>query len=146
MIIQAKGNKFSRSNNTGKDDNGETYGGGHLKAYKKKAGVKNLANKKGTRTPKECNAFSILLDSIYDKEEVSGKKLPHCWDKSLRDEASKDDAPKDESLPLFFTFGHPPSPPPEKSDFEIEIDNLFDEYNLVSISGEIGSTDFNVVG
>nr|XP_011470597.1 PREDICTED: SNF2 domain-containing protein CLASSY 3-like [Fragaria vesca subsp. vesca] len=143
--VKAKGNKFSRSNNTGKDDNGETYGDGHLKAYKKKAGVKNLANKKGTRAPKECNAFSILLDSIYDKEEVSGKKLPHCWDKSLRDEAPKDDAPKDESLPLFFTFGHPPSPPPEKSDFEIEIDNLFDEYNLVGISGEIGSTDFNVV-
>ncbi|XP_004301721.1 PREDICTED: uncharacterized protein LOC101294955 [Fragaria vesca subsp. vesca] len=146
----AKGNNCSRSTNTLKNDNGETYGGSHPEPYKKKEEVKKLSTKKGITAPKDCNAFTILLDSIYDKGEVSGEKLPPFGDESPKDEALRYEAPRDEApivepLPLFFTFGHQPSPPPEKSAHEIELDNLFDELKFARLCNEIGSTDFNVV-
>ncbi|XP_062014700.1 SNF2 domain-containing protein CLASSY 3-like [Rosa rugosa] len=136
---KAKGNNFSRSFNSRKDDKDETYGGSRPETYKKKERVGNLTNKKGITAPKDCNAFMILVDSIYDKGEVSGELPP------FGDESPQDEAPRDEPLPLFFTLGHPPSPAPEKSASEIELENLFEEYDFVQMSEEIGSTDSKLV-
>ncbi|KAM5579908.1 SNF2 domain-containing protein CLASSY 4 [Rosa sericea] len=137
--VEAKGNNFSRSFNSRKDDKDETYGGSRPEPYKKKERVRNLTNKKGITAPKDCNAFMILVDSIYDKGEVSGELPP------FGDESPQDEAPRDEPLPLFFTLGHPPSPAPEKSASEIELENLFEEYDFVHMSEEIGSTNAKVV-
>ncbi|PRQ51938.1 putative DNA helicase chromatin remodeling SNF2 family [Rosa chinensis] len=136
---EAKGNNFSRSFNSRKDDKDETYGGSRPETYKKRERVGNLTNKKGITAPKDCNAFMILVDSIYDKGEVSGELPP------FGDESPQDEAPRDEPLPLFFTLGHPPSPAPEKSASEIELENLFEEYDFVQMSEEIGSTDSKLV-
>lgn len=124
-----------------KDDNNETYGDISLEPSNKNEGVRKFTEKKSITAPKNCNAFMILVGSIYDEAEVSEEQLA-----PFGNESPKDEGPEDEHLPLFFTLGHPPSPLPEKSDFEKEVDSLFEEYAFVRMSSEIGSTDSNVVG
>jgi DNA repair and recombination RAD54-like protein len=126
---------------TRKDDNDKTYGDSSLEPSNKNEGVRKFTEKKSITAPKNCNAFMILVGSIYDEAEVSEEQLA-----PFGNESPKDKAPEDEPLPLFFKLGHPPSPPPEKSDYEKELDILFDEYDFVRRCSEIGSTDFNMVG
>ena len=71
--------------------------------------------------------------------------MPPFGDEPLKDEAARDEPPTDEGLPKFFSFGPPPSPPPQKSAREIEEDMLYEEMNFAKISEQIGSTDSKVV-
>ncbi|KAM5573210.1 SNF2 domain-containing protein CLASSY 4-like [Rosa sericea] len=139
-VVEAEGNNFSESTNSRKEDNDETHGGSCPEPYKKKERVRELTNEKGITAPKDCNAFMILVDSIHDKGEVSGEQLPPS-----NDESPQDEAPRDEPLPKFFRLGHPPSPAPEKSASEIELEKLFEEYDFVQMYEGIGSTDSIVV-
>ncbi|XP_062026718.1 SNF2 domain-containing protein CLASSY 4-like [Rosa rugosa] len=57
----------------------------------------------------------------------------------------QDETPRDKPLPMFFRLGHPSSPAPEKSASEIELEELYEEFDSVLMSEGIGSTDSIVV-
>ena len=103
---KAKRNSLRRSGNIQKDDGYETYGGS-TEACKKNGELRELHKKKRSAATKDFNVAKVLIDSIFEEEEESGEVLAPSGD-----EAPKDKAPKDETLPQLFPFGHPPSPAP----------------------------------
>ncbi|KAK9273366.1 hypothetical protein L1049_018175 [Liquidambar formosana] len=121
------------------ETNDQINGGGG--ADKGNCGGKKVGGKEGRCTkstsrkragkPKDLNVFRILANSIWKKAEVLEEDL-------IPSKESVSPA-VEKSLLLKFTFGIEEPKPVEKSDFEKELDGLWDEFAFALKSCEIGS-------
>ncbi|KAK3225050.1 hypothetical protein Dsin_004912 [Dipteronia sinensis] len=83
---------------------------------------------------KDQDVEEILLSSILNGEEIP---LEH----SLFSKSERSQLDDDTLLPLKFYFGYEEPTPPEKSEFEKELDNLWTDMDFAIASSAIGHTD-----
>ncbi|XP_040989512.1 SNF2 domain-containing protein CLASSY 4-like [Juglans microcarpa x Juglans regia] len=91
------------------------------------------------RLVKSCDFMKILVDSMLEKGEFSLEELDCSRDVASRNESNPPVA--ETTLPLKFTFGIEESNPPEKSEDEKEMDELWAQLELALRASEIGSVD-----
>ncbi|KAK2648188.1 hypothetical protein Ddye_015677 [Dipteronia dyeriana] len=83
---------------------------------------------------KDQDVEEILLSSILNGEEIP-------LENSLFSKSERSQLNDDTVLPLKFYFGYEEPTPPEKSEFEKELDNLWTDMDFAIASSAIGHTD-----
>ncbi|KAH0974175.1 hypothetical protein GBA52_016074 [Prunus armeniaca] len=137
------------------DEGDKTYGGspetepskwnGVHGLYKKnKTDIENLTNRRSMRAKKDCNAFKILVDSIYEKGEGTLEGSVSFGDEGPKDERNPPESEMT-TLPLKFTFPCEQSNVPKKSECDPEEKELWDDLEFALRASEIGSPVSNVV-
>ncbi|KAF8412498.1 hypothetical protein HHK36_000463 [Tetracentron sinense] len=99
--------------------------------------------RKRIRALKDYDVFKILVDSIWEKGDVVLEELVPSEDEAHIQEISPPVV--ETSFPLKFNFGIEEPKPKEKSDYEKEMDQLWDEFDFALKSCEIGSIGSSVV-
>ncbi|KAI3441930.1 uncharacterized protein J3R85_001990 [Psidium guajava] len=102
-----------------------------------------LSKKKRVRSPQDCDVIKILVDSIWDKGEISPKKVDAFRDATCEGETNRQSSGC--ILPLKFTFGEGEPEQLEKSDYEKELDKLWDELDFCLRTREIDSYNTDMV-
>ncbi|XP_048131839.1 SNF2 domain-containing protein CLASSY 3-like isoform X2 [Rhodamnia argentea] len=101
-----------------------------------------LAKRKRVRSPQDDDVIKILVDSIWDKVEISPKKADAFRDATCEGETNRQSSGC--ILPLKFTFGEGEPEQLEKSDYEKELDKLWDELDFCLRTREIDSYNANL--
>ncbi|CAM8907371.1 unnamed protein product [Rhodiola kirilowii] len=94
-------------------------------------------SKKRVTTLDKISVFDILLNSLADKGDAVHKDVGYATDLTQEEKQAEPVAPKS-SLPQLFTFGVEKPVQVEKSEYEQELDNLWDEYQFAIRTSEIG--------
>ncbi|KAL6279846.1 hypothetical protein ACE6H2_016727 [Prunus campanulata] len=138
------------------DESDKTYGGSpeteepskwngvHGVCNKNKGDIENLTNRSSMRAKKDCNAFKILVDSIYEKGEGTLEGSVSFGYEGPKDERNPPESEMT-TLPLKFTFPWEQSNVPKKSECDPEEKELWEDLEFALRVSEIGSPDSNVV-
>ncbi|KAK3428893.1 SNF2 domain-containing protein CLASSY 4 [Eucalyptus grandis] len=102
-----------------------------------------LSKRKRVRSPQDYDVIKILVDSIWDKGEITPKEADAFRDTTCEGETNRQS--NEWILPLKFTFGEEEPKQVEKSDYEKELDKLWDELDFCLRASEIDSYNADLV-
>ncbi|KAF8027279.1 hypothetical protein BT93_E0246 [Corymbia citriodora subsp. variegata] len=95
-----------------------------------------LSKRKRVCSPQDYDVIKILVDSIWDKGEITPEKADTFRDATGEGETNTQ---SNELIQWKFTFGEEESKQLEKSDYEKELDKLWDELDFCLRTSEIDS-------
>ncbi|CAN6723106.1 unnamed protein product [Malus baccata var. baccata] len=118
----------------------------HVGKQENKGHMEKLTNRQSMWETKHCNVLNVLVDSIYEKEEVLQEGSDTLGNEALKDERNPPVA-QVTTLPLKFTFGSTSTQPsvPKKQEMDPEEKELWDYLDFDLKSCEIGSTESHEV-
>lgn len=140
--------KGSRKEGKGKSVKGgaEVKKWQHVGKQENKGHMEKLTNRQSMWETKHCNVLNVLVDSIYEKEEMLQEGSDTLGNEALKDERNPPVA-QVTTLPLKFTFGSTSMQPsvPKKQEMDPEEKELWDYLDFDLKSCEIGSTESHEV-
>ncbi|KAI4353154.1 hypothetical protein L6164_002124 [Bauhinia variegata] len=122
--------KTVEDRNKGKEVQETTKNDG--KRYKKE---KRLVAKEKLGSSNDSNLVELLADCVLGKHNTSKS---HPLQSEIEVNVDAEPPSSEEAIPLKFTFGNDEPKPVEKSEFEKDLDSLWEEYDMFSKLDEIG--------